>query len=205
MNAGGSKPNIPFMTTKEKEVRTYPRPIRDNILIERNRNSYHGKIAIPELYHTFVASDCLVLDKGDNVYPEINIGDVILHNKTAENKELWKHPEDPFVQLIKNHQVFAVMSMDKIIPLGNNVLLERFTKDSRERGILIPDSALTQSLMGRFISRGVPMKPEKIITSELKFGDKVKISKWNENHHEINYKGHYYVIIPDADVEYHMP
>ena len=184
-------------------MKTYPKPIKNKILIARNINQYNGSIAIPDKYKGFVTSDALVLDKGDEVHPDINLGDVVLHSKMNEGSELWKDKDEPSIQIITDDKVFGILSMGMITPLGNTLLLQRFNTEMMSKGgILFPDVALSQNMYCKFISRGKHDKKYKIQTDGLKFGDKVKIKSWHESHIEVGLGGSYYIIVRDQDVEF---
>jgi chaperonin GroES len=91
--------------------------------------------------------------------------------------------------------------MEKLNPLGNNVIVKPVAQEEVSRGgIIIPDTAKEKPQEGEIIAAG-PGKVNKagnILPLEVKVGDRVIFAKYTGS--EIKIEGEKYIIMPESDI-----
>jgi chaperonin GroES len=91
--------------------------------------------------------------------------------------------------------------MEKLAPLGNNVIVKPLAAEEvRKSGLIIPDSAREKPQEGEIIAAG-PGKTSKsgsVIPVSVKEGDRVIFAKYTGS--EINIEGEKYLIMPESDI-----
>jgi chaperonin GroES len=91
--------------------------------------------------------------------------------------------------------------MEKLTPLGNNVIVRPLDEESVTRGgIIIPDTAKEKPHEGEIIAAG-PGKVSKkgsLIPMGVKVGDHVIYAKYTGS--EIKIDGEKYLIMPESDI-----
>jgi co-chaperonin GroES (HSP10) len=179
-----------------------PNPIGHYLLIEREVHERIGLISIPDRYQKHVKSHAKLLGIGHKCGYQFTIGDTVFISKAPEGKELWVHPDNKNIELIHENDVFAIQRGRSCFPLKNTVLLERFANQTKAGKLYLPDRANVQNLYGSFITLGMASKPFKVKgLDKLRFGDLIKISKWDASHIEVMLKNRYCLIINEKFIE----
>jgi chaperonin GroES len=91
--------------------------------------------------------------------------------------------------------------MSNIKPLHNNVLVERIEAETKTAGgIIIPDAAKEKPSEGKVIAVGNGAKDDngKVISLDVKVGDKVLFAKWGGT--EIKVEGKDLLIMKESDI-----
>ena len=91
--------------------------------------------------------------------------------------------------------------MAKIRPLYNNVLIERLEAESKTAGgIIIPDTAKEKPVEGKVIAVGNGNRDEsgKIVSLDVKKGDKVLFEKWGGT--EVKIDGKELIILKESSI-----
>jgi chaperonin GroES len=91
--------------------------------------------------------------------------------------------------------------MEKLSPLGNNVIVKPVAQEELSRGgIIIPDTAKEKPQEGEIIAMG-PGKVNKagnLVPLEVSVGDRVIFAKYTGS--EIKIEGEKYIIMPESDI-----
>ncbi|MDD5701139.1 MAG: co-chaperone GroES [Dehalococcoidales bacterium] len=91
--------------------------------------------------------------------------------------------------------------MEKLAPLGNNVIVKPLSVEEVTRGgIIIPDTAKEKPQEGEIVAAG-PGKTGKtgnLLPVEVKVGDRVIFAKYTGS--EIKINGEKYLIMPESDI-----
>lgn len=93
------------------------------------------------------------------------------------------------------------ISMNKIRPLHDRILVERVEQDTKTKGgIIIPDNAKEKPMQGKVIEVGEGARDSdgKLIPMSVKKGDTVLFAKWGGN--EVTFDGKEYLFIKESDV-----
>ena len=93
------------------------------------------------------------------------------------------------------------MSVVKLRPLGDRVLVKRLEAEEKSKGgIIIPDSAKEKPLEGEVVAVGPGGRGEngQIVPLELKQGDRVLFGKWSGT--EVKLDDEDYMIMKESDV-----
>jgi len=91
--------------------------------------------------------------------------------------------------------------MEKLAPLGNNIIVKPVALEEVSRGgIIIPDTAKEKPQEGEIIAVG-PGRMDKaghLIPMDVKAGDRVIFAKYTGS--EIKIEGEKYLIMPESDI-----
>jgi chaperonin GroES len=91
--------------------------------------------------------------------------------------------------------------MEKLAPLGNNIIVKPVAQEEVTRGgIIIPDTAKEKPQEGEIIAAG-PGRTNKagnILPMDTKPGDRVIFAKYTGS--EIKIEGEKYLIMPESDI-----
>jgi len=91
--------------------------------------------------------------------------------------------------------------MTKIVPTGNNIVVEAITEEKSSSGIIIPDTASKEKPMkGKVLAVGPGKMNDKgdRIAMEISEGDTVLFSKYGPT--EIKFEGKQILILSESDV-----
>jgi len=91
--------------------------------------------------------------------------------------------------------------MEKLSPLGNNVIVKPVAQEELSRGgIIIPDTAKEKPQEGEIIamSPGKVNKAGNLVPLEVSVGDQVIFAKYTGS--EIKIEGEKYIIMPESDI-----
>jgi chaperonin GroES len=89
----------------------------------------------------------------------------------------------------------------KIKPLGDRVLVKRIKEEDKTKGgIIIPDTAKEKPQEGRVVAvgRGKVAEDGKLITPEVKAGDKILFGKYSGS--EIKLDGDEHIVLREDDI-----
>lgn len=93
------------------------------------------------------------------------------------------------------------MSIKKVKPLHDRILVERVEQESKSTGgIIIPDSAQEKPIQGIIVAVGQGARDDKgnVRALEVKKGDRVLFAKWGGT--EVKMDGKEYLIMKESDV-----
>jgi chaperonin GroES len=91
--------------------------------------------------------------------------------------------------------------MEKLKPLGNNVIVKPLAEEEKTRsGIIIPDTAKEKPHEGEVIAvgQGKVNKVGNLVAMDVKAGDRVIYAKYTGS--EIKIEGEKYLIMPETDI-----
>jgi chaperonin GroES len=89
----------------------------------------------------------------------------------------------------------------KIKPLGDRVLVKRIKEEDKTKGgIIIPDTAKEKPQEGRVVAvgRGKVAEDGKLVTPEVKAGDKILFGKYSGS--EIKLDGDEHIVLREDDI-----
>jgi chaperonin GroES len=91
--------------------------------------------------------------------------------------------------------------MEKLTPLGNNVIIKPVSEEAVSRGgIIIPDTAKEKPHEGEVIATGPGRtnKKGKLLPMDVKVGDRVIYAKYTGS--EMKIENEKYLIMPESDI-----
>jgi chaperonin GroES len=91
--------------------------------------------------------------------------------------------------------------MEKMTPLGNNVIVKPVAEEEKTKsGIIIPDTAKEKPHEGEIIAagRGKVNKAGELMPMDVRVGDRVIYAKYTGS--EIKIEGEKYLIMPESDI-----
>ena len=89
----------------------------------------------------------------------------------------------------------------KINPLGDRIVIKPAQAEEKTKGgIILPDTAKEKPVVGEVVAAGPGRKADdgKIVTLDLKVGDKVLYGKYSGT--EVNLDGQEYLIMRESDI-----
>lgn len=174
-------------------------PIHNRLILRPSDSLMRGTIFVPETY-TDASTSCLVVNKGNEVSPLINKGDVVLcqvgfgersANHFPGTRDFW----------CRESNIYAVIRNRKVYPIGKKILIRRDIDDSYHGNIVIPANRRYQSLFGTVERIGLSRKPLNVIG--INVGDKIRLKEWMEHYVEVELEDSSYgLIVNDTDLLY---
>lgn len=110
------------------------------------------------------------------------------------------------IHLIDENRVVGIFRGNNLLPIGRKVLVRRLIESEQlPSGIVIPYGiqAKDQTMWCEIVAFGVPNIGQVFKNSMAAVGDRCLIQEWKQEHIEVgNYRGGYYLIVPEDDLCY---
>lgn len=192
------------------------KPLKNNLILRTSVSSFlsGSEIALPDRALS-MNNTCMVVARGKNVNPHIQVESFVLFDGNAEAKrKIVNKTKKSFDFVCSEKNILGLVlgnvgKEKRLVPLGDWVLFERHKgEEYSDSGILTKlETRNYQSLKGwpravGLMPYGKNRKVEININSSDNLDSYCVLSRWNEHMKEFTYLGKHYLLVRSNDIAY---